>query len=60
MPEIPDKSNFTVNVDQIRFTTQTNGDSITIKGVHLGKDDAAALSYLINHLQTLKVEVKEN
>lgn len=42
------KAEFQVLSDQIKFTTQTNGDRIEIKGIHLGKTDAANLAELIN------------
>jgi len=57
---IPDKCTFEVGTDQIRLSTQTNGDTIYIKGVHLGEENAAALAYLINMSQNhLKVVIKE-
>jgi len=60
MPEIPDKCEFETVADQIRLTTQSNGDTIHIKGIHLGRDEAAALAYLINNTQNhLKIEIKE-
>ena len=58
--EIPTKCEFEVGVDQVRLTTQTNGDVIFIKGIHLGENNAAALSYLINKVSNnLKIEIKE-
>ena len=61
MPNIPDKCEFLVGADQIRLTTQTNGDQIHIKGIHLGEGAAAALAYLINKTNNhLKVEIKES
>ena len=60
MPEIPDKCEFETGSDQVRLTTQTNGDSILIKGIHLGEDNSAALAYLINKTTNhLKIEIKE-
>lgn len=60
MVEIPDTCEFTVGADQIRLTTQTNGDNIAIRSVHLGKDAAAALAYLINKTNNhLSIEIKE-
>lgn len=60
MPTIPDKCEFEIGSDQIRLNTQTNGDTIFIKGIHLGKEPAAALAYLINNTQNhLKVKIKE-
>ena len=60
MPEIPDKCEFETTADQVRLTTQTNGDVILIKGIHLGEDNSAALAYLINKTTNhLKIEIKE-
>ena len=60
MPTIPDKCEFEVGVDQIRLQTQTNGDTIYIKGIHLGDQNSAALAYLINHHNgNLKVIIKK-
>ena len=60
MPDIPDKCEFETGADQVRLTTQTNGDSILIKGIHLGEDNSAALAYLINKTSNhLKIEIKE-
>jgi len=42
------KAEFDVGVDQIRLTTQTNGDRIEIRGIHLGESEAANLALLIN------------
>jgi len=58
--EIPDTCEFEVGADQIRLKTQTNGDQITILGIHLGAESAGALAYMINNTQNhLKVEIKE-
>lgn len=60
MATIPDTCEFTAGADQVRLTTQTNGDQINIKGVRLGKDAAAALAYLINKTDNhLKIEITE-
>ena len=60
MPTIPDTCEFEAGADQVRLTTQTNGDQINFKRIHLGKDAAAALAYLINKTDNhLKIEIKE-
>ena len=60
MFEIPENCEFQVIADQIRLTTQTNGDNIHIHGLQLGKDAAASLAYLINKADNhLKIEIKE-
>lgn len=58
--EIPCCCEFTAGADQVRFTTQTNGDRIHIHNVHLGAEAAATLAYLINKVDNhLKIEIKE-
>jgi len=59
--EIPDTCEFAVGSDMIRLTTQTNGDSVTIKGINLNSANAAALAHLINRTENhnLKIEIKE-
>jgi len=59
MPDIPDKCVFETGADQVRLTTQTNGDTIYFKGIHLGEGNAGALAYLINNPGRLKVVIKE-
>jgi len=60
MVEIPDTCEFNAGADQVRLMTQTNGDSITMKGLNLDKDQAASLAYLINDTDNhLKIEIKE-
>lgn len=61
MIEIPDVCEFTVGSDMIRLTTQTNGDSVTVKGINLDSGNAAALAHLINRMENhnLKIEIKE-
>jgi len=50
---------FTAEKDQIKFTTQTNGDRVDIKMVHLDSDAAANLAQMINSGNQLKIEIKE-
>lgn len=60
MPTIPDTCEFEAGADQVRLTTQTNGDAVHIRNVRLGKDAAAALAYLINKSDNhLTIEIKE-
>lgn len=60
MAQIPDTCEFEAGADQVRFTTQTNGDTILIKGLHLNKDQAASLAYLINDTTNhLSIEIKK-
>ena len=58
--EIPCCCEFQAGADQVRLTTQTNGDSVTMKGLNLTKDQAASLAYLINDTDNhLSIEIKK-
>lgn len=57
---IPDECAFEVGADKIRLTTQTNGDAILIRGIHLGSEAAATLAHLINNTENhLEIKIKE-
>ena len=60
MPTIPDTCEFEVGADQVRFNTQTTGDSVEIRGLHFNSDQAASLAHLINveNHQMLSIEIK--
>ncbi len=49
---------FALGPDQIAFDTRTNGDTIRIVRLNLNAEQAAALAYLINQPEPLKVKVK--
>ncbi len=60
MATIPDTCEFQAGADQVRLTTQTNGDSIAIKHLNLDRDQAASLAYLINDTTNhLSIEIKK-
>ena len=60
MIEIPDVCEFETKPDQIQFNTQTNGDSVAIRAIHLNSAQAATLAHLINDPNhTLSIEIKE-
>jgi hypothetical protein len=50
---------FTTTTDNIVLTTKTNGDRITITGIHLTTENAGNLAKLVNGTADLKVEIKE-
>ncbi len=54
-----DKVEFTITPDQLYFATQVNGDKIVIANITLDADQAAAMAYLINKPDALKVEIKK-
>ena len=59
MPEVDEECTFTTGADQVRLTTQTNGDTILIQGLHLAQAEATSLAWLVNadDAGTLKFEV---
>lgn len=58
MPQIPDSCEFEAKADQVELKTKTNGDRITIEHIKLKHENAAALAWLINHSNELKIEIK--
>ena len=58
MPEIPESCEFDVEADHIVLRTRKNGDLIEIQHINLTQDNAAALAYLVNHPNHLKIEIK--
>ena len=54
-----DKVEFIITPDQLYFSTQVNGDKIVMTNIVLDADQAAAMAYLINKPDSLKVEIKK-
>ena len=50
---------FILKHDQCKFTTQTNGDILIMTGINLTPEKAAALAYLVNQPEHLKVKIKK-
>ncbi len=48
MAEIEEELIFYTKADQVKFTTQTNGDILHITGFHLSQPQAATMAWLIN------------
>ena len=48
MAEIEEKVKFLTSADQVKLTTTTNGDMLTIKGFHFNQEQAATMAWLIN------------
>ncbi len=60
MPTLKTKCVFRAKADQCTFRTKTNGDKVWFgKGIHINKDDAAALAYMIQLGKELKIVIKE-
>ena len=58
MAVIDENCEFIVNPDDIQFTTQTNGDIITIRKLDLSQSQAATLAWLVNNPSILTIEIK--
>jgi len=59
MADVEEECRFTVVCDCVTLTTQTNGDTITIRGVNLNQSQASSLAWLINNRPSvLEFEVK--
>ncbi len=58
MPTIPDKCEFDIEATKVNFETTTNGDDIRIEGIHLDREVAATLAWLVNTDNHLTVEIK--
>lgn len=58
MAVIDESCEFIVKADDIQFTTQTNGDTITIRNLDLSQGQAATLAWLVNNPSTLIIEIK--
>lgn len=60
MTVLKDKCVFFAKADQCTFRTRTNGDKVWFgKGIHVRKDDAAALAYMIQSGKKLRIVIKE-
>ncbi len=56
--QIENEAKFDVDEDGIEFTTKTNGDSIRMHGLHMSKETAGALAYMVNSGSVLEIEIK--
>ena len=61
MPEIEDKVEFDTITNNMVLHTQANGDTLVLSAIHLTKEQAGTLAWLINHPDDtpLKVEIKK-
>lgn len=54
------KAEFIVSTDDIKFTTQKNGDRLDIHGkINLSQETASNLAWLVNSNDHLHIEIKE-
>ncbi len=47
--EVPEKCIFVTKPEQVKFTTQTNGDSILIDAKDIDPIQAASMAWLVNN-----------
>jgi len=61
MPEIEEECIFEVSPGNVLLQTQVNGDQLTIRGLHLTKENAAALSWMLNDesINLFEIEIKK-
>lgn len=48
MPDVDEECKFTTGPDQVKFTTQTNGDQVIIRDLELSQEQATSLTWLVN------------
>ena len=60
MAEIEEEVTFETTADQVKFATQTNGDSLKLNKIHLSQAQATSLAWLVNqdHGGVLEWQVK--
>lgn len=58
MPEIAEFVKFSVVTDKVVLHTMTDGDTLVLNGISLSKEDAATLSWLINHPSATELEIE--
>lgn len=58
MAEVEEECIFETKVDQVHFSTVTNGDKLNMKKLRLTQDQATSLAWLVNHSAVLEWSVK--
>lgn len=58
MPEIEEEVVFSVTADKVVFHTMTNGDTLVVNNIVFTKEQAATLSWLINHSAETELKIK--
>ena len=56
MAEVEEECIFHTGTDQVKFITQTNGDSIYIKNLKLSRAQATSMAWLVNTDDTVELE----
>lgn len=60
MATIPEVCEIISNSTAVYLQTHLSGDTVTITGVNLDENNAAALAWLINQTDELKIEITKN
>jgi len=58
MPEIEPEVTFQMVTNNMVLHTQANGDTVVLSEVHLTKEQAGTLAWLINHPDTTPLEIQ--
>lgn len=58
MAEVNEICIIEVTCDQLCFVTQTNGDSISLSGLELSREQATSLAWLINSGEETTLQIK--
>lgn len=58
MPEIEPEITFQTVTDNMVMHTQANGDTVVLSEIHLTKEQAGTLAWLINHPDDTPLEVQ--
>jgi hypothetical protein len=56
MAEVDEELTFYTRADQVKYITQTNGDSIHIKRLDMTQEQAASMAWLVNADDTAELE----
>ena len=56
MAEVEEECVFCTGVDDVKFVTQTNGDSVHLKNLKLTQVQATSLAWLVNADGNVKLE----
>lgn len=58
MPEIEEEVIFNIVTDKVVFHTMQDGDTLVLNGLAFTKEEAATLSWLINHPSGVELEIQ--
>ena len=58
MPEVEEEVTFYTKADQVKFSTQTNGDRIYLKDLKLTQAQATSFAWLVNADNNAELELQ--